>query len=150
MLKHYQWVNKHAMSRQMRLKHTPWHRQSSVNHCLHVDANNGFHNFPSSFGIQLSIHWMITRWWALILGVPHEFYLFIFPPFYEQNQKECFLLKILMFHLSKIPKNKRVMTEINWKFITFPIFSDRMAAILFLISKIEFFLIFLSALLKTQ
>ena len=35
------------------------------------------------------------------VGIPHEFYLFIFPPFYEQNQKECFLLKIVMFHLSK-------------------------------------------------
>ena len=37
----------------------------------------------------------------LNVGIPHEFYLFIFSPFYEQNQKECFLLKILMFHLSK-------------------------------------------------
>ena len=45
-LKHYRWVNKHAMSRQRRLKHTPWHRQSSVNHCLHVGAKNPFHNFP--------------------------------------------------------------------------------------------------------
>jgi hypothetical protein len=44
-LKHYRWVNKHAMSRQMRLKHTPWHRQPSVNHCLQVDAKHAFHNF---------------------------------------------------------------------------------------------------------
>jgi hypothetical protein len=45
-LKHYRWVNKHATSRQRRLKHTPWHRQSSVNHCLHVGTKNAFHNFP--------------------------------------------------------------------------------------------------------
>ena len=34
-LKHYRWVNKHVTSRQRRLKHTPQHRKSSVNHCLH-------------------------------------------------------------------------------------------------------------------
>jgi hypothetical protein len=34
------------MSRQRQLKHTSWHRQSSVNNCLHVGANNAFHNFP--------------------------------------------------------------------------------------------------------
>jgi hypothetical protein len=45
-LKNYRWVNKYAMSRQRQLKHTPWHRQSSVNNCLHVGAKNAFHNFP--------------------------------------------------------------------------------------------------------
>ena len=34
-LKHYRWVNKHAMSRKGRLKHIPWDRKLSVNHCLH-------------------------------------------------------------------------------------------------------------------
>ena len=49
-LKHYRWVNKYAMSRQRQLKHTPWHRQSSVNNCLHVGAKNAFHNFPYLLG----------------------------------------------------------------------------------------------------
>ena len=45
-LKHYRWVNKYALNRQRRLKNIPWHRQSSVNHCLHFGAKNAFHNFP--------------------------------------------------------------------------------------------------------
>ena len=52
---------------------------------LSIKANNSV--FPLFFLIKV--------------GIPHECYLFIFPPFYEQNQKEWFLLKILMFHLSK-------------------------------------------------
>jgi hypothetical protein len=41
-LKHYRWVNKYAMSRQRQLMHTPWHRQSSFNNCLHVRRTSSF------------------------------------------------------------------------------------------------------------
>jgi hypothetical protein len=53
--KHYRWVNKYVMSRQRQLKHTPWHRQSSVIWKQYKDFN--------CYRLHVWNHWklLITR-----------------------------------------------------------------------------------------
>jgi hypothetical protein len=58
----------------MRLKHTPWHRQPSVNHCLQVDAKHAFHNFEV---FLIFFHFLFLKLQVTVVCCIRHIFLFL-------------------------------------------------------------------------